>query len=81
MAKTKQTNAYKAIGGEEKMSEPRATMTFEQSRKNLLAQMSLKAKGKTEDKIIHFRNDDVPKFLEALNEFEKKSKNNRIIVK
>ena len=63
------------------MSKPRATMTFEQSRRDLLAQMTSKAKGKTEEKIIQFRNNDVPKFLEALNEFEKKSRKSRIIVK
>jgi hypothetical protein len=36
--------------------------------------------GETEDRVIQFRNNDVPKFLKALNEFEKKSRNSRLII-
>lgn len=63
------------------MSNPRAKMSFGQSRKALLTQMTSKAKGKTQEKVIHFLNDDVPIFLKNLDNFEKKSRETRIIVK
>ncbi len=63
------------------MSKPRANMTFEQSRKELLTQMISKSKGKVQEKVIHFRNDDVPKFLRDLDKFEKQSRKSRIVIK
>ena len=63
------------------MSEPHDNMTFKQSRKALLTQMTSKAKGKAIEKIIHFRNDDVPKFLRDLDKFEKQSRKSHLIVK
>ncbi|MBS1258133.1 MAG: hypothetical protein MAG551_01186 [Candidatus Scalindua arabica] len=63
------------------MSKPRANMTFEQSRKELLKQMISKSKGKVQEKVIHFRNDDVPKFLQNLDKFEKQPRKSRIVIK
>ncbi len=63
------------------MSKPRAKMSFDESRKALLTQMSSKAKGKAQEKVIHFINDDVPKFLKDLDDFEKQSRKSRLIVK
>jgi hypothetical protein len=63
------------------MAKPKATMSFKQSRKALLDKMTSKAKGKTEEKVIHFRNKDVPNFLHALDVFEKKSRKSVLIVK
>ncbi|MBT6052851.1 MAG: hypothetical protein HOG49_39120 [Candidatus Scalindua sp.] len=59
----------------------KVTMSFEQSRKAILTQMTSNAKGKAQKKVIHFRNDDVPTFLKNLNDFEKQSRKNRINVK
>ncbi len=63
------------------MSTSRSNMTFEHSRKALLTQMTSNAKGKAIEKIIHFTNDDVPKFLRDLDQFEKQSRKSRLIVK
>ncbi len=63
------------------MVKPRANVTFEQSRKKLLPQMISKSKDKALEKEIHFRNDDVPKFLQNLDKFEKQSCKSRLIVK
>lgn len=43
--------------------------------------MISKSKGKAIEKVIHFRNDDVPKFLRDLDKFEKQSRKSRFIVK
>jgi hypothetical protein len=67
----------KSFGGG-KMSKK---MTFEQNRKALLIQMTSKTKAKTEERIIQFRNQDVPEFLKSLDEFEEKSRKSSIIVK
>ena len=56
-------------------------MSFKQSRKALLDKMTSKAKGKTEEKVIHFRNKDVPNFLHDLDVFEKKLRKSVLIVK
>ena len=63
------------------MSKPHDNMTFKQSRKALLTQMTSIAKGKVVEKIIHFRNDDVPNFLRNLYKFEKQSRKIRIVIK
>lgn len=63
------------------MTKPRATMSFKESRKALLSQMTAKSKGKTQQKVIHFRNNDVPKFLKSLDIFEKQSRKSCLIVK
>lgn len=63
------------------MKKIKVTMSFEQSRKAILTQMTSNAKGKAQEKIIRFRNDDVPTFLKNLDDFEKQSRKNSITVK
>ncbi len=72
---------FNGLQGERVMSTPCANMTFEQSRKALLIQMTSNTKGKAIEKIIHFTNDDVPKFLIDLDNFEKQSRKSRIVIK
>jgi len=63
------------------MKKIKVKMSFEESRKAILTQMSSNAKGKTQEKTIRFRNDDVPTFLKNLDDFEKQSRKNSITVK
>lgn len=63
------------------MKKIKVTMSFEQSRKAILTQMTSNAKGKAQEKIIPFRNNDVPTFLKNLDDFEKQSRKNSITVK
>lgn len=63
------------------MRKPRAKMSFKESRKALLAQMTSKAKGETQEMVIRFQNEDVPNFLKELNNFEKESRKARFVVK
>ena len=54
--------------------------TFEQQQKALVAAMSAHARGQVIKKVIPFRNDDVPRYLRKLNEFERQSRNaNRVV--
>lgn len=55
--------------------------SFEENRQNLLVQMTAEAGVKCEEKTIPFENDDVPRFLERLDEFEAMSKKSQIIIK
>ena len=63
------------------MSKPKATMSFKESRKVILDQMTSKAKGKVHDKVIRFGNEDVPQFLRNLDDFESKSRKTSVVVK
>lgn len=63
------------------MKKIKVKMSFEESRKAILAQMTSNAKGQTQEKTIHFRNNDVPEFLRNLDDFEKQSRKNSITVK
>lgn len=63
------------------MPRPKVGMSLAQSRKAISAQMSSNSRGKIEEKVIRFRNDDVPKFLKSFDKFEKKSRKTRIVVK
>ena len=60
---------------------PKISMSFEKNKKNLLKRMISKKSGKTVEQVVEFENDDVPMFLRNLDEFEKKSKKCRIMVK
>ena len=53
---------------------------FEQQQKALLAAMSAHARGQVIKKVIPFRNDDVPRYLRELNEFERQSRNANLVV-
>ena len=53
--------------------------TFEQQRKMLLAAILTHARGRVIKKVIPFRNDDVPRFLRKLNEFETHSRNANLV--
>ena len=63
------------------MSKHKATMSFKESRKVILDQMTSKAKGKVQDKVIRFGNEDVPQFLRNLDDFESKSRKTSVVVK
>ena len=53
---------------------PKVTMPFDQARKTLLNKMLAKSEAKdVVEKVIPFDNDDVPRFLEVLDKFEKRS--------
>jgi hypothetical protein len=56
-------------------------MNFNKMRKNLLKEMESKANGKIYERIIPFRNNDIPIFLKKMDEFEKRSRKNRLVVK
>jgi len=60
---------------------PKVSMSFEKTKKNLLKRMISKRSGKTVEQVVEFENDDVPTFLRNLDEFEKKSKKCRVMVK
>jgi len=60
---------------------PKVRMSFEQTKKNLLKRMISKKTGKPVDQVIRFRNNDVPTYLRGLDEFEKRSKKCRVLVK
>jgi hypothetical protein len=59
---------------------PKATMSFEKSRRHLLTRMSATA-GRNVEKVITFRNEDVPKFLKQLDRFEIRSAKRRLVAK
>lgn len=63
------------------MSKPKTTKSLENSRKELLVQMTSRAKGGMQEKVIRFPNDDVPNFLRNLEDFEEKSRNTCINIK
>ena len=63
------------------MSKPRDNTTFEKRRKEHLNKKISKSKGKIQEKVIHFRNGDVPKFLRDIDKFEKQSRKSRIVIK
>lgn len=63
------------------MKKFKVKMSFEQSRKAILTQMTSNARGKTQERTIPFLNDDVPNFLRNLDSFEKQSRKNSITVK
>jgi hypothetical protein len=58
----------------------KATKTFEQRRKALLARMSARSKKQPIKKVIPFRNDDVPNYLRELDKFEEKSRQANLVV-
>lgn len=60
---------------------PKVKMSFEQSKKKLLKRMISKKAGKTVEQVVKFHNDDVPTFLRGLDEFERRSKKCRVLVK
>ena len=55
--------------------------SLKESRKNILIQMTSKAEGKTEERVILFQNDDVPKFLDELDKFESDFRKTSIMIK
>jgi hypothetical protein len=57
------------------------TKTFEQSRKALLARMSARSRKPAVKKVIPFLNDDVPKYLRELDNFEQQSRNADLVVR
>ena len=59
----------------------KATETFEQSRKALLAIMSSRSRKRAIRKVIPFLNDDVPKYLCELDKFERQSRNANHLVR
>ena len=59
----------------------KSIQTFEQSRKALLARMSARAGKRAIKKVIPFRNDDVPKYLLKLDEFEQQSRRANLVVR
>lgn len=63
------------------MKKIKVKMSFEQSRKAILTQMTSNARGETQERTIPFLNDDVPNFLRNLDSFEKQSRKNSITVK
>jgi len=58
----------------------KATKTFEQSRKALLARISARSRQRVIKKVIPFRNDDVPRYLQKLDKFERQSRNAKLVV-
>jgi hypothetical protein len=58
----------------------KATKTFEQSRKALLARMSARSGRTVIRKIIPFRNDDVSRYLRELDKFERQSRSANLVV-
>jgi hypothetical protein len=58
----------------------KATKTFEQSRKALLARMSARSRQPVIKKVIPFRNDDVPRYLRELDKFERQSRRANLVV-
>jgi hypothetical protein len=58
----------------------KATKTFEQSRRALLARMSAHSRQPAIKKVIPFRNDDVPRYLLELDKFERQSRNANLVV-
>jgi len=59
----------------------KAKYSIEASRQTLLADLKKKCKGTTVTKTIKFTNNDVPKYLEFLSEFEEKSRKISLMVK
>lgn len=55
-------------------------MTFEQRRQALLKQMSAQSPHPPIKKVIPFRNDDAPRYLRKLDEFERQSRNANLVV-
>jgi len=55
--------------------------TFEESRKALLARMSARSRKPVIKKVIPFRNDDVPRYLRELDQFERQSRNANSVVR
>ena len=68
---------WSQLGEEEEMTEK--GVSFESSRKALLVAASKNRKAVK--KVVRFSNNDVPEFLSRLEEFEKHSKNARLVVK
>ena len=60
---------------------PKATMSFENSRKALAKQISSKAGAAAVEKMVPFRDDDVPKYLRGLAKFQEQSRKSRLVVK
>jgi hypothetical protein len=58
----------------------KAGMSFEESRKNLLAGLQAKAGAGIVEEKVYFDNDDVPTFLNRLREFENKSREAEISI-
>lgn len=56
------------------MTKQSGSMSFEESRKALLDDMTRLADGHGEDRIIRFPNDDVPVFLRCLDAFEARAR-------
>ncbi|MCK4374821.1 MAG: hypothetical protein KAX19_05805 [Candidatus Brocadiae bacterium] len=57
----------------------RKAESFEQKRKKLLVTAS-ETSGQPTEKVIRFQNNDVPDFLRAFDQFEKRSRTARILV-
>jgi hypothetical protein len=55
------------------------TMSFEEGRKELLVKMSARS-SKQLKKVIRFRNNDVPNYLQELDKFEEKSRQANLVV-
>jgi len=63
------------------ISKLKKEISFERNRKKLLRQMISDADEPVIEKVIRSRNDDVPKFLKALDKFESKSRKQKLMVK
>ena len=58
----------------------KALVSFEQSRKALLTRMAARSRKPVIRKVIPFLNDDVPKYLRMLDEFEQQSRRANLVV-
>jgi len=58
-----------------------AKMSFEECRAALIKDVSRKAGATTVEKVIKFQNNDVPTFLKKISQFEKKSRECRLVAK
>lgn len=55
-------------------------MSFKQGQRELLVKMSARAGKHAIKKVASFRNNDVPKYLRALNKFEEASRQAHLVV-
>jgi hypothetical protein len=71
---------FRQAGVEEEMM-AKVIKSIAAERKALLCDVSKRYGDELIDKTIPFRNDDIPKFLQELDKFEKRSRKTRIVVK
>lgn len=58
----------------------KTTRSSEQNRKALLRRMSAHSRGRIIRRLVPFRNDDVPRYLRKLDEFERQSRKANLVV-